>query len=394
MTGKERLLLIILACINFANIVDFMIMMPLQEYLVPVFGVSPFEFSLLVASYSVSAFASSFSASFWADRFDRKKILLLAFAGFLLGTLGCGLAPSYPLLILSRILAGLFGGMISAQVQSIVGDLFPYEKRGRAMGVLMGAFAFAAVVGVPSGLWIAKHLGWQMPFIFIAGFGLILFPFLLSIVPSVTSHIADRGKTGAIYSQLIRDRNMQLGLLMMFTLVLGHFLTIPFIAPFLEVNVKVSKDGVALMYLVGGIISLFSAAMIGKLADKFGKHKVFYISMFLSFIPVFLMTNLPEIPLWQVLIVSGLFFMFAGGRMIPAQALISSVVKANMRGSFLNLNSSLMQLGTGLAALVGGLIVKKSETGLYIHYELVGYLSILVGLLCFFITRKVRAVDV
>lgn len=393
MTGRERLLLVVLACINFANIVDFMIMMPLQEYLVPVFGINPFEFSLLVASYSISAFLSSLSATFFADRFDRKKLLLLAFLGFLVGTAGCGFSDSYEWLMGSRIVAGLFGGMISAQVQSIVGDLFPYEKRGRAMGALMGAFAFAAVIGVPSGLWIAKALGWQIPFLFIAGFGLILLPLIMGVVPSVTSHIVPGKKTGEIYGVVWRNRNLQSGLLMMFTLVVGHFLTIPFIAPYLEMNVKVSKDGIVLMYLIGGLVSLFAAAIIGKLADKHGKHIVFYFSMILSFIPVLLMTHLPEIPLWQVLVVSSLFFIFAGGRMIPAQALIASVAKPELRGSFLNLNSSLMQLGTGTAALIGGLIVQKNEEGHYIHYQYAGYLSVAIGLLCFFIARNVKAVD-
>ncbi|MCC7303123.1 MAG: MFS transporter [Bacteroidia bacterium] len=394
MTGKERTLLFVLACINFASILDFMIMMPLQEYLAPVFHVSPFEFNLLVASYSVSAFVSSFSATFFADRFDRKKLLLFAFIGFLTGTLGCGFAPTYGWMMTSRIVAGLFGGMISAQVQSIVGDLFPYGKRGRAMGTLMGAFALAAVVGVPAGLWIAKDFGWQMPFIFIAAFGFLLIPFILALVPNVTSHIAERGKTGAIYGALFSDRNMQWGLLMAFMLVLGHFLTIPFIAPFLEVNVGVSKEEVALMYMVGGFSSLVAAPLIGKLADKFGKHKIFGVTMFLSFIPVILMTHLKVVPLWHVLVIASMFFFFAGGRMIPAQALISSLVKPNLRGSFMNLNSSLMQLATGLAAVIGGLIVDKTTAGTYIHFEYTGYLSVLFGLLSFLLVMRVKAVDV
>ncbi len=393
MTGKERLLLFILACINFANIVDFMIMMPLQEYLIPIYHITPFEFSVLVFAYAASAFLASFTASFFADRFDRKKVLLFAFSGFLLGTAGCGFAESYEFLFACRIIAGLFGGMISAQAQAIVGDTFPYEKRGRAMGALMGAFAAASVVGVPASLWLAATYHWQTPFMIIAIFGIILLPLILLYIPKMNSHVGKAEHTEPVLKTVMSDRNMQMGLLMMFTLIFSHFIIIPTLAAYLEVNLRLHKTDVALMYFIGGFVSLFSSVLAGKLADKYGKHIVFYVSMVLSVIPVIMITHMTSHSLVLILTATSSFFLIAGGRFVPAQALIASVVQPHQRGSFLNLNASLTQLATGLSSLAGGLIVIKDAAGLYQHYDIAGYVGVAVALLCLFFSTKVRAVE-
>jgi MFS transporter, DHA1 family, inner membrane transport protein len=396
MTRKEIFLLILLACINFTNIMDFMIMMPLQEYLVPIFHINPRQFSMLVSVYAFSAFAASLTASFFIDRFDRKKALLFAFTGLIAGTIACGFAVSYSMLITARIVAGLFGGLISAQVLSIVGDIFPYEKRGRAMGILMSAFALAAVAGVPVGLYIANRMSWQIPFIGIGIFGLVILPAAYFALPKMTGHLKKAGSSGQrfeVYLSIRKNRNEQLGLLMMFTLIMAHFGTIPFIAPFLEKNIGFTRDNISLMYFIGGAVSLFSVPLIGKLSDKLGKHKVFGILLVLSTLPVYMLTNMPPIPNGYVLIVTSLFFLLAGGRMVPAQALITSVVPPHLRGGFMNINSSLQQLAIGLAAFLGGMIISKNTAGELVNYNFVGYISIAITFVCLFIMRKVKAVQ-
>src|SRR6476620_10398560 len=99
MTWKERIILIILASINFTHILDFMIMMPLGNYLMPYFHISAKQFSFLVGAYTLSAAVSGFTAAFFVDKFDRKRVLLFGYIGFLLGTIACGFAPSYMLLL-------------------------------------------------------------------------------------------------------------------------------------------------------------------------------------------------------------------------------------------------------------------------------------------------------
>lgn len=393
MTRKEITLLIILASINFTNIMDFMIMMPMQEFLENSFKISPKEFGLLVSAYAFSAFAASMTASFIVDRFDRKHVLLVAFSGLIIGTFACGVAPSYVTLMAARIVAGLFGGLIAAQGLSIVGDTFPYEKRGRAMGLMMSGFVLASIIGVPSALFIATRTDWQVPFICIGILGLIVISISYFVIPNLKGHIKSKAERNIfiVYQSVWKDRNQQYALLMMLTLIFAHFATIPFIAPFLTKNTGFLQDDLPFMYFFGGLFSLVSTPLIGKMADKFGKHKVFIILILLSTIPVFLLTHLTRVPVYHVLIITTLFFIIAGGRMIPAQALATSVVPPQMRGGFMNLNSSLQQLSLGLAAFIGGLIITKNEVGELQHYDIIGYISIAMSIVCLFFAMQVKA---
>lgn len=395
MIRKEKFLLFILASINFTHIMDFMILMPLQEYLVPDFHITPKEFSWLVSVYAFSAGLSSLTASFIVDRFDRKKVLLFAYIGFVIGTWSCAFAPTYSLLILARIVAGVFGGLIGAQVMAIVGDTFPFEKRGAAMGLLMAAFSFAAVIGVPLGLFLASHYTWHIPFVMVGSMGILLIPLIVYGIPEMRSHLTKgiEQKALDIYRSIFSNRNQQYGLLMMLTLIVAHFSIIPFIAPYLENNVGFTKQQVAIMYMVGGIVSLISSPIIGKLADKYGKYKMLSLFLILSIIPVFGITNMPRIPFYYVLVVTALFFIFAGGRMIPAQALITSVVPPQLRGGFMNVNASLQQIGIGFAAIMAGAIVSKNSLNELIHYQYVGYIGMAISLLCLFIAGKVKPMD-
>jgi MFS transporter, DHA1 family, inner membrane transport protein len=186
---NKKVILILLAALNFTHILDFMIMMPLGNYLMPYFSISPQQFSYLVAAYTLSASASGFLAAFFVDRYDRKNVLLIGYGGFLIGTLFCGLAPSYETLLIARIVAGLFGGLIGAQVLSIVSDLFSYEERGKAMGSVISAFAIASTFGVPFALYLANLISWHAPFLFVAIAGLGIFPFLSRHIPHMTGHM-------------------------------------------------------------------------------------------------------------------------------------------------------------------------------------------------------------
>ncbi len=392
MTRKENILLAILAAVNFTNIMDFMIMMPLQEHLVKEFHISPHQFSILLASYAITAGISSLVASFVVDRFDRKKVLLTAYAGFVAGTLACAFAPSYEALMGARIIAGLFGGLIGAQAMAIVGDTFPYEKRGRAMGALMSGFALASVAGVPGGLYLASISGWHVPFLAVGIMGIIILPLLYVAVPPMTAHLtaADRPGPLDVYKSVLGSRNQQLALLMMFTMIFSHFASIPFIAPYLEKNVGLTQGQIAIMYCLGGAVSAITSRVVGILSDKYGKRIIFSVFLLLSAIPVYLITNMQPMAYYYVYMVTSLFFIVANGRMVPAQALITSVVPNRLRGGFMNLNSSLQQMGVGLASFIAGIIVIRTDAGKYEHYEIVGYLGIAVSFLCMIIAQFVK----
>ncbi len=383
MTKTERIILFLLAGLNFTHILDFMIMMPLGNYLIPDLHISAFQFSLLVASYSVSAFISGLAIALFIDRFDRKRSLLFAYAGFLLGTLACGIAPTFGLLLASRILAGLFGGIIGAQVLSIVADLFTYERRGRAMGAVMSAFAAASILGVPISLYLTnlfKH-DWHIPFLLIGSLGVVFIPFIIRVIPSMTGHITVKPPGTKIFDALIKVCKVpeqRSALFFSFLLMMGHFLIVPFINPYLEFNKGFSKDLTPMIYLAGGIASLAAALVLGRYSDKVGKLVVFSWSVFISLFMVLIITTMPNVHFAIVLIFFAVWFVVGTGRAITAQAMISEVVKAEQRGSFMSVNGSVQQLGSGIAALSAGTIVFTEKSGRIHNYNWVGYLSIVV----------------
>lgn len=384
MSSKEKIVLLLLAALNFTHILDFMIMMPLGNYLMPYFDISPHQFSMLVASYTFSAGFAGFMAAFFVDNFDRKRVLLFGYSGFLLGTLCCALAPTYALLLLARIIAGVFGGLIGAQVLSIVADLVPYERRGMAMGIIMAAFSVASVFGVPFGLYMANLFNWHGPFFFVAGFGSLLLPFLIRYLPKMDGHL--KNKEGRISPLVLlkevgKDKDQLLALGFTASLMLGHFMIIPFLNPFMEFNMGFSKQQTPMMYMAGGIATLITSPLIGRLADKIGKHKIYIIMAVMSIFPIALITNLPPMPFYLVLCISGFWFVVSSGRTIPAQAMVSNVVSPDRRGSFMSFNSSVQQIFVGLASVISGYIVVKNSDNSIQNYEVTGYLSIFITLL-------------
>lgn len=380
MTKKERIILFLLASLNFTHILDFMIMMPLGNYL----SVTAMQFSILVAAYSIAAFVSGLTIAMFIDRFDRKKFLLVAYVGFVLGTIACGFAPTYGLLLAARIVAGLFGGIIGAQVLSIVADMFSYERRGRAMGAVMGGFAAASILGVPISLSLTNLFkeDWHVPFLLIGGLGIIFIPLIIRYIPNMTAHIKESTVSEkspfSVLVKVAKDPAQRSALIFSGLLMMGHFLIIPFINPYLEYNKGFSKAATPMIYLVGGLASLLAAIVLGRLSDKKGKLTVFSISVFLSLFMVLIITKMPNVPFGIVLLFFAIWFVVATGRIVTAQAMISEVVRPEQRGSFMSVNGSVQQLGTGLAALFAGAIVFTEKSGKVLNYHWVGYLSILV----------------
>ncbi len=394
MAKKETWIIVLLAAINFTHILDFMIMMPLGNYLMPFFDITPRQFSFLVGAYPITAFFSGFAAAFFVDKHDRKKVLVFAYLGFLIGTLACGTATTYGLLLASRILTGLFGGLIGAQVLSIVADLFGYERRGAAMGAVMSSFAIASTIGVPLALYLANIFSWHAPFIFVVAIGVVIVLLIIKFIPVMDSHIQEKDDTKHRFHVLlsvVHSRQQSLALLFSALVMMGHFLIIPFINPYLEFNKHYSRDLTPLIYFFGGIASFCAALMLGKLSDRVGKLKVFSWSVFFSFAMVWIITNLPILPFSIVIVFFALWFIVATGRAVTAQAMISNVVSPEQRGSFMTFNSSVQQLGTGIASLLAGFIVTKDSTGKLYRYEWVGYISIVILLLGLILGRYLFA---
>lgn len=375
---------------------DFMIMMPLGPQLMRSLEINSQQFSLLVSAYTFSGAILSMMSAFILDRFDRKTALLFCFTGFTLGTLFCALSPTYELLLSARLVTGGFGGVLSALVLAIIGDVIPLERRGAAMGKVMAAFSAASVFGVPFGLYLASIYSWHYPFIVLAVSGLILFPLMLFYIPNMRGHLLkklDRPSPLKIMQNVFQNSNQQLALTFMVVLMLGQFTIIPFISPYTVSNMGFSEIELTYVYLLGGGLTFFSSPMIGRISDRYGKKKVFTISILLSLIPILLLTNLGISPMWLVLLISSFFFVVMGGRMIPATTLITSSVKPENRGSFMSVNSAVQQLASGFSAYLAGLIIVDLPDGTLGNYNYVGYIACAASIACIFLVRKIKAVS-
>ncbi len=372
---NETLLLFILAAVQFTNIVDFMIMMPMGDILQRALEITPFKFSALVSAYPVAAFVSSLFGVFFLDKFDRKKALLFAYSGFILGTLSSAVVPNtaspevnYSLFIGTRLLTGLFGGILGALVMSIVGDVIPLERRGRAMGLVATAFSLAAILGVPLGLALVNAFdgNWHIPFYMVSSLGTVVIPLIIFGVPSIREHLdrqIQKPHPFATIRVAAKSKNQQLALLFVLMLVIGHFSIIPFITPYMINNVGLTQDQIPFIYLIGGACTVISSPLIGRMVDRFGRKRMFTIMASISVVPVLLITNLWPVSLLVVFTITGSFFIAVSGRMIPANTLITAVVRPENRGGFMSLNSSFTSLATGIASMIGGSIVVQAGPG-------------------------------
>jgi predicted MFS family arabinose efflux permease len=374
----ERLLLWSLAAINFTHSGDFMVMMPLGPQLTRLFQITDAQFGLLVSAYSLAAGAAGLLVSMVIDRFERKRALLWMYAGFALATLACGLATTYGALMAARVAAGVFGGVLGALVQTIVGDAVPFERRGQAMGLVMSAFSLSTVAGVPLSLWLASHWGWHVPFFAIAAVSVAVWLAAWRSVPRLQSHMTGVSAQPPL-TQLRRVlsvgnhwRAFALSVLMLS----GSFSIIPYITIYTTTNVGLSADQVPFIYLAGGVATLFTARFWGRLADRYGKVKVFRWVSVAAVLPMMALTHLPAVSVPVLLVVTTAFFVFVSGRMVPGMALLTQTPEPAVRGSFMSVNGAVQSAAMGIAAWVGGLMISRTPDGLVEGYGLTGWLAL------------------
>jgi len=390
---NNKLLLFILAIVQFTHIVDFMIIMPLGKQFMEIFDISPQQFSMIVSSYAIAAFAAGILSAMFIDRFDRKKALLFCYIGFTIGTLLCSIASGYYSFLAYRSFTGAFGGILGALILSIVADIFPLEKRGSAMGMIMTAFSVASVVGVPAGIFFAAQFSWRVPFFVIGGLSILMILLVIFYVPSLTKHLEESNiqrNPFKVISNIMTDINQLKALLFTTVLMLGHFTIIPFIAPYMQFNIGFTDFEVTYIYLFGGLFTAVLLPIVGRISDRYGHAKVFTIASFFALFSIFAITNLPVVTVAIALCVTCSYFIVSSGRSVPATTMVTSVVKPETRGGFMSLRSSMNELSLGLASFISGLIVVQGPDGTLQNYEYVGYIAIFMSLVAVWIARQLK----
>lgn len=377
-TRYQVFIIAILSILQFTVILDFMVLSPLGAILLPTLHITTGQFGLVVSAYAFSAGASGILAAGFADKYDRKQLLVFFYAGFLVGTVFCALAPTYEFLLVARIVTGVFGGVIGSVGFAIISDLFRFEVRGRVMGFVQMSFAASQILGLPIGLLLANKFGWHSPFWMIAIFGTAVGVVIVVYMKPVTDHLKIKTTSNA-FQHLIKTFSVPdyvKGYVSTILLATGGFMLMPFGSAFSTNNLGLTMKQLPMVYLIVGIFSIATGPLIGSISDKVGKFKVFSIGTLISCIMVAIYTPLGITPIWMVIIISVIMFAGITCRMITSSALMSAMPEPQDRGAFMSITSSVQQISGGIASAIAGLIVYQAPNGILQRYDILGYVVI------------------
>lgn len=391
-TKYQIFIVFILSILQFTVVLDFMVLSPLGAQLLKELNITTKKFGWVVSAYAFSAGISGILAAGFADKYDRKKILLFFYIGFITGTFFCGIAPDYYSLLIARIFTGIFGGVISSVSFAIVTDLFKLEVRGRVMGFVQMAFASSQVLGIPIGLSLAENYGWHSPFLMIVTISIIVGISIVIFMEPIKEHlkIKNERKPFQHLLKVASDKNYIKAFGATTLLATGGFMLMPFGSAFSNYNLGISMEDLALVYFVTGLFAIVFGPISGILSDKIGKFKVFTLGSILSIIIIFIYTNLEVTPIWWVIALSALLFIGISSRMISASALISAMPEPQDRGAFMGINSSVQQISGGIASVFAGLIVVKSNNGKLLHYDILGYVVVVAMIITLYMVYNLN----
>jgi len=392
---SERSLLLLLAAVQFTHIMDFMIMMPLGPQLMRDLQIGPGYFSAFVAIYTITSGVVGLLVAPFIDRFDRRKLLLGVYAGFAAATLACALAQDASTLLVARAVSGAFGGVSTSLVMAIVGDVVPPRRRAAAVGIIMTAFSLAAAMGVPFGLQLAQRFNWEAPFFMLAGLAFLAWIVAFVGLPGMRGHLQGNGTNPLqAFRELLRDANAGRALLFMATVVFGHFAIIPLMSPYFVGNMGLPERDLFLVYFTGGVLSVFTAPLIGKLADSFGRFRVFSVLVAVACVVTLAISHSGRLPIWAVLLLGGSFFVFASGRFVPGQAIMTLAVPASRRGAFMSLSGCARDIAMGVTSSIGGWVVTREPSGHLVNYHWLGWIAVAAALLSLWLGSRITINDV
>ena len=395
---RERRLLWLLALTQFTLIMDFMVMMPLGPQIMVAFAIGPASFATAVSTFSWCAGLSGLLAATYIDRFDRRQLMLFMYALFALSNLACALAPSFAWLLLARAFAGIASGVIGSLILTIIGDVIPAQRRGAATGTVMTAFSLAAVFGVPSGVLLGAHFGWASSFYLLALLSVLIWAACRRLVPPLRAHLASTpvpiSQTLPALWHLGSQPNYLRAFLLTFTVMVSHMMVIPFIAPTLVANHGVRPDQLSWLYMAGGAATFFTSRAIGRFSDRYGKRRTFCVIGTISIAPVLFLTHLPNLSYLAILAFFPVFMIAISGRMIPMQALLTTVPDPARRGAFMSLNSATQSLGTGCGAWLGGLMLTSTADGHIAGYGTNGAVAVAIAVFGLFWVYAVKSAGV
>jgi predicted MFS family arabinose efflux permease len=375
---RERAVVLLVAAVQFVNILDFVMVMPMGPDFAAALGIPASRLGLIGGSYTAAAAVSGLAGSFFLDRFDRRPALGIAMLGLVLGTALGATATGLHSLMAARVLAGLFGGPATSLSFSIIADVVPAQRRGTAMGMVMGAFSIAAVLGVPAGLELARHFGWRAPFLGVAGLGLLLACLAVFLLPPLRGHLAAR-KEQVPLAHLLSQRNVLLSWAMTFLVMSAGFIVIPNISAYVQINLGYPRARIGLLYLYGGAVSFFSTQIAGRLVDRYGSFRVGTLGTLLLTFAVWagFITAPPLLPVPGIFIA---FMLAMSFRNVAYNTLTSRVPSAGERARFMSIQSAVQHAASAAGAFLSSQLLSEQPSGKLVGMDRVGAVSIALTL--------------
>jgi predicted MFS family arabinose efflux permease len=395
---SEQFIILLVAAVQFVNVLDFMLVMPLGPDFARGLGIPTSRLGLVSGSYAAAAALAGFIGAAFLDRFDRRKALAVAIVGLVAGTAAGAAAQGLTTMILARVVAGAFGGPATSIALSIVADVVPPQRRGRAMSTVMGAFSIASIFGVPIGLQLSVWFGWRVPFLAVAGLGVVVVFLALGRMPSLTGHI-ERGQTVSPFARMAAlwgDSTIRLALLTNSLVFITAFLVIPNIAAHLLQNLGYPRPRLSWAYTVGGAVSLGVIIAAGRAVDKRGPvlvsllgTLVYAVALALGFIAPDRLFHLPIFALFAI------FMSAMSLRNISVGSLSTRVPRLHERAGYMSLQSMSQHMSSAVGAFVSSQMLHNTPEGRLAGIDRISTLSLVLAFtlppLLAMIVRRVRA---
>jgi len=375
---SERAVVLLVSAVQFVNILDFVMVMPMGPDFATALGIPASRLGLIGGSYTAAAAVSGLAGSFFLDRFDRRPALGIAMLGLVAGTAMGGIATGMPTLLAARIIAGLFGGPATSLSFSIIADVVPPQRRGTAMGMVMGAFSLGSVLGVPAGLEAARRFGWRAPFFGVATMGLLIAVSAVFFLPPLRGHLKDR-KALVPLRHLFGQPNVVLSWTMTFFVMAAGFILIPNISAYVQYNLGYPRARLGLLYLYGGTVSFFATQIAGRLIDRYGSFRVGTAgSLAVTFAIVAGFVAVPPL-----LPVPGIFIAFMlsmGFRNVAYNTLTTRVPQSSERARFMSIQSAVQHGASAVGAFLSSQLLSEKPGGALIGMSTVAFTTIALTL--------------
>jgi len=363
---SERMVIFLVGAIQFVNILDFMMVMPLGPDFAAALGIATSHIGVVGGSYTAAAAVAGVAGSFFLDRFDRRLALGVVMLGLVIGTLLGGFATGLPSLLAARIIAGAFGGPATSISLAVVTDAVPPARRGKALGAVMGSFAVASVLGVPAGLELSRRFGWRSPFFAVAGLGLVLTLLAIRVLPSFKGHLLaarNKGPKAPLFDRMTGVALMNSALIMF-----GVFAVVPNISAFLQHNLAYPREQMGMLYLVGGVASFVCMRLVGVFVDRFGALPMVILGTLFQVFALYFGFIRPALGM-PILLIFTVYMLSGSVRMVPMQALATRVPRPEQRARFMSAQSAVQHLASALGAIGASALLSTDSGGKLLGME-------------------------